>query len=247
VVVDGVSVGPVRSYTFTAVAANHTISASFAVGVQTRLSITVAKAIVDYGSSTPLTGVLYNSADPLHEVGMGDRLVTVQSASSATGPWVDLKTLTTSSVAGSVGTCTLTVTPAGPAYYRLHFVAGAADSSYGASLSFVVRVNVRPVLGIPKVPLSVRARRSFTVHGTLSPHFPAGQKTTEINIYRYKNRRWALIKQVSATNADSGGNTRYAVKVKLATKGKYRFRAYTALTVTWAGNATRLSTVLTVR
>jgi len=246
VLVDGVSVGAVTSYTFPAVSANRTISASFALGVQTRLSIGVGKTIVDYGSSILLTGVLYDSGDPLHEVGMGDRLVTVQSASSTMGPWADLKTLTTSSVAGFVGKCTLTVTPTGPTYYRLRFAAGA-NSGYGGSLSFVVRVGVRPVLGKPKVPLSVRAGRSFTVSGTLRPRFPAGKHTVAIKIYRYKNRHWLFTRQVSATNADSGGNTSYRVKVKLSTRGEYRFRAYTAPTVTWAADTTPLSTVLSVR
>ena len=246
VLVDGVSVGPVANYTFTAVAANHTISVSFAVGIQTRFSISVADTIVNYGSSTLLTGVLYDSADPLHEVGMGDRLVTVQSASSATGPWVDLETLTTSSGTGSVGMYTLTVTPPGPTYYRLRFVAGEG-SGYGGSLSFVVRVGVRPVLGTPKVPASARAGRSFTVYGTLDPQLPAGDETVQINVYRYKNRHWVFARQVAATNADSGGSTRYGVKVKLTTKGKYRFRAFTAPTVTWAGDTTGLSTVLTVK
>ena len=246
VLVDGASVGPVTRYIFPAVAANHTISASFAVGVQTRLPISVAKTIVTYGSSTKLTGVLYNSADPLHEVGMGDRLVTVQSASSPAGPWVDLKTLTTSSVAGSVGTFSVTVTPTGSTYYRLHFVA-AVDSGYGSVLSYFVRVGVRPVLGTPQVPSSVRARRSFTVFGTLTPRFPAGQKTVAIKVYRYKNRHWVFTRQVSATNGDSGGNTRYAVKLKLTAKGKYRFRAYSAPSAAWADATTARSRVLTVR
>ena len=248
VLVDGVSVGPATSYTFTAVAANHTISAGFAPGVQTRLSISVRKTIVNYGSSTLLSGALYDSGDPLHEVGMGDRLVTAQSASSATGPWVDLETLTTSSVAGSVGKFALTVTPTGSTYYRLRFVTGAgAGLVYGGSISFVVRVGVRPVLGTPKVPSSVKAGLSFTVHGTLDPRFPAGQKTVQIKVYRYKNRDWVFSREISATNADSDGSTRYSVKVKLTTKGKYRFGAYTAPTVTWAGDSTELSTVLTVK
>ena len=199
VLVDGVSVGPVTSYTFTAVSANHTISATFAPGVQTRLSISVGETTVDYGSSTLVSGVLYDSGDPLHEVGMGDRPVTVQTASSATGPWVDLETPTTSSVAGSVGTCTSTVTPTGPSYYRLRFMP-STSSGYGGSISFVVRVGVRPVLGTPKVPSSVRARRSFAVSGTLSPQMPAGQKTVAIKVYRYKNRHWISSSQVWAVN-----------------------------------------------
>jgi len=239
-------VGPLTSYAFTAVSANHTIRATFAAGVQTRLSISVAETTVDYGSSTLLSGVLYDSGDPLHEVGMGDRPVTVQSASSATGPWVDLETLTTSSAADSLGTCALTVTPTGPTYYRLRFVA-ATGSGYGGAISFVVRVGVRPVLGTPKVPSSVRARKAFAVSGTLDPQLPPGQKTVAIKVYRLKDRRWTFSGQVWAANADSGDGSRYGVKLKLTKKGKYRFRASTAPTLTWAGDTTELSRVLTVR
>ena len=177
---------------------------------------------------------------------MGERLVTVQSASLATGPWVDLKALTTSSVADALGTCTLAVTPTGSTYFRLRFVAGAG-LGYGGSISSVVRVAVRPVLGTPMAPSSVKAGRSFAVYGTLNPRFPAGQKTVEIKIYRYKKHRWVFTKRVSATNADSGGNTRYSAEVKLTTRGRCRFRAYAAPTATWAGDTTGLSTVLTVR
>ena len=246
VLVDGVSIGPVTSYVFQNVTADHAISASFAPSVRTRLSLSVAQAVVNFGSSTLLIGVLYDSGDPLREVGMGDQLVAVQTASSATGPWKDLESLTTSSVAGFAGTCTLTVTPTVSTYYRLRFVAGA-DIGYGGSLSLVVLVGVRPVLGTPTVRASVRAGRSFTVFGTLTPKFTAGEKTVQIKVYRYTNRRVVYVKQVSATNTDSGGTTRYGVKVKLVAKGQYRFRAYMAPSVSWAGNTTRLSTVLTVR
>jgi hypothetical protein len=111
----------------------------------------------------------------------------------------------------------------------------------------VVRVGVRPVLDTPKAPSSVKAGRSFTVYGTLKPQLPAGQKTVAIQVYRYKNHRWVFIRQVSATNADSGDSTRYGVRVKLTSQGRYRFRAYTAPTPTWAGDTTGLSMVLTVR
>jgi hypothetical protein len=93
----------------------------------------------------------------------------------------------------------------------------------------------------------VKARRAFAVSGTLNPQFPAGQKTVTIKVYRYKNRHWILIKQVSATNANAGGATKYGVAVALTTRGKYRFRASTAPSTTWASDATGLSTVLTVK
>ena len=246
VLIDGVSVGPVPRYTFAAVAADHSISATFAVGVQTRIAIGLARTVVTYGSPAVLTGVLYDSRDPSHEVGMGDRLVTVQVAPSATGPWLDLKTLTTSSAAGSVGACTLTVTPTGPTYYRLHFVAGP-DSGYGDCLSVVVRAAVRPALGTPKAPSSVRARRSFSVNGTLAPRLPTGQKTVQIKIYRLVKRHWVATSQVWAVNADSANATRYRAKVKLTARGKYRFQAYTAASTTWAAGSSSRSAVLAVR
>jgi hypothetical protein len=227
------------------VTADITVTAGFAVGTPTRVSIRAGATVVNYGRSTQLSGVLY-SGDTPNEVHMGGQVVTVQTASSAKGPWADLQTLTTSSVAGSEGTCTVTVTPRRATYYRVRFVAGAG-SDYGDSLSFVVRVGVRPVLGTPKAPTSVRARQVFTVSGTLTPRFPAGQKTVRIKIYYYKHRRWVFSRQVSATNANSGSTTRYSVKVKLSTKGKYRFLAYTVPTVIWAGVTTPLGRVLTVR
>ena len=177
---------------------------------------------------------------------MGGQPVMVQTSSSATGPWANLKTLTTSAVTGSVGACSVSVKPTGPTYYRFRFVAGAG-SGYGSSISFVVRVGVRPVPSAPKAPKSVKARHSFTVRGTLVPHFAAGQKTVQINIYRRKNRRWVLARQVLATNADKGALTSYAVKIKLTSKGRYRFQAYTLSTVTWPGGASQPSKILTVR
>jgi hypothetical protein len=246
VLVDGVSIGPITKYTFPAVATDHVISASFAVGVQTTFSISVAKSVVDYGGSTVLTGVLYSSADPLHPVGMGAQAVTLQSASSTAGPWADLNTHTTSSIAGSVGTFALTVAPTGPTYYRLRFLA-AADSGYGNGLSYFVRVSVRPVLGTPTMPLSARVRKSFTVRGTLSPRFPAGQKIVQIGVYRLQGRRWVLTDTVPAVSVDGGATSRYRANLKLAAKGKYRFRAYTVATVIWASDTTALSRILTVR
>ena len=246
VLVDGVSVGPVLAYTFPAVAADHTIDASFAAGAQTRLSIRVAKATITYGSATLLTGVLYDSADALHEVGMAAQHVTVQSALSYTGPWVDRKTLTTDSTAGSEGGWSWAVAPTRSTYYRVRFLSDP-NSDYGSVLSYFVKVGVRPALSVPTAPKYAKAKRWFTVLGTLKPRFTAGHKTVLVKVFRYQKRHWILVKQVSATNANGGANTRYQAKVRLTTRGKYRFSAYTAATVTWAGTTTGLSRVLSVK
>jgi hypothetical protein len=201
--------------------------------------------VVDHGGTTQISGALYDSRDPLHEVGMGGRSLTLRSAGSATGPWNALETLTTSSAAGSIGTCTATVAPLRPTYYQLRYAA-PAGSDYGSSLSYVIRVGVRPVLGKPVVPSSARAGRRFTVSGTVSPQFPAGVKTVTIDVYRVRNGRLVLTKKAAATNKAWRDDTKYGVGLRLS-KGTYRFRASTAATAAWAASTSGLSKVLIVR
>jgi hypothetical protein len=84
---------------------------------------------------------------------------------------------------------------------------------------------VRPLLGKPVPPTQVRARRSFTVRGSLTPHFTAGDKNVKVKAYRYRAGRWSRVKTLLAVNVDKNGVTEYRVRIKFGTKGKYRFRA----------------------
>ena len=246
VLVDGVSLGPLATHTFTAVAANHTISATFALGVQTELWIGADKNVVSYGGSTVLRGELsYVPTGTTTPVGLGGRLVTVEQAQSSMGPWEYLDTRTTSSLAGELGQLSLRVTPARPTYYRLRYVK-EAFSEYGSALSFFPKVGVRPLLGRPVAPTSVRARRGFTVYGSLKPHFTAGQKTVIIKVYRYRNGRWVYKMALSATNVDNGSFTKYRLKTGFNVRGKYRFKA-TSSAAGWAAATTSFSRTLVVR
>ena len=56
-----------------------------------------------------------------------------------------------------------------------------------------------------------------------------------------------MVKRLSATNANSGKYSKYVLRTKLTTKGKYRFRAYTRATSAWARGSSALSTTLTVK
>ncbi len=248
VLVDGTSVGPVTTYTFAAVSADHTISASFELGVQTGLWISSAKSVVTYGGSTMLHGELYDASDPEHPVGLGDRLVTVQYAASPTAPsweWETLGIYTTSSETATLGQFSVVISPKAPTYYRLKYVK-VPLSQYGGIQSFFETVNVRPALGRPVTPARVKARRYFTVYGSLKPHFTAGQKTVKIKVYRYKNRRYRYVKTLWATNVDNGSITKYRLRTRLTTKGKYRFRA-TSRPTGWAVKTTSFSKTLVVR
>lgn len=116
VLVDGISVGAVTSYTFTNVTANHTISASFAVNIYT-LTITSVNGTVtknpdqanySHGSTvqltaTPASGYIFTgwsgdatgSANPLTVTMEGNRNITANFA-------INTYTLTITSVNGTV-------------------------------------------------------------------------------------------------------------------------------------------------
>ncbi len=190
--------------------------------------------------------MLYDAADVRHQVGIGQASVVIQSAPSITGPWTDLETPTTSDEADTLGAYGALVTPERSTYYCARFV-GGPGSLYIDALSEFVKVSVRPLLGVPRAPSSVKRGRSFTVYGSLKPQFPAGQKTVKVKIHRFKDGRWVYLRQVSATNADNGASTRYAAKVRLKVRGKYRFTAYTVRTTSWAADSTKPSAILRVR
>jgi hypothetical protein len=87
------------------------------------------------------------------------------------------------------------------------------------------------------------------VYGSLRPHFTAGEKTVKVKVYRYKNRRWAYVKTLSATNVDNGAFTKYRLRTRLSTKGSYRFQAATTAMTTpgWALATSSNSRRLVVR
>ena len=246
VTVDGASVGPKTTHTFVGVVADHTISATFAPGIQTQLWFRFAKNVVNYKSSTLLQGELsYTPVGKTSPVGLGGQLVTVQYASSAMGPWEFLGTCTTSSSDATLGQFSLRITPEAPTWYRLQYKAEPL-SEFGSLGTDNKKVGVRPNLGRPVTTTSVRAGRYFIVYGSLKPHFAAGEKTVKIKVYRFRNGRWVYVKALSATNIDSGSITKYRIRTRLTTRGKYRFRA-TSTAPGWAVATTTYSRTLVVK
>lgn len=243
VLVDGASVGRVKSYPFTNVTESHTIRAVFAYGADTSIAPFSAKrTLLDWGQSTLLTGWLYDTSGA-QKKGMGGEVVELFSASSIDGPWTSVATLTTSATAGSVGMVTRLVKLTRPTYFWLRYDP-PEDSELAGSDSNYLKVNVRPVLGTPQVPLSVKAKRTFTVYGSLKPKSTAGQKIVKVKMYRYRNGRWVYVRANWATNYDSGSYTQYRAKFSISVKGKYRFRAVTTM---WADDTTPLSRTMTVK
>jgi len=242
--IDGVSQGPMPAYTFTDVAADHTVAATFLSGIQTSLTISLDNSLVTYGRSTVVRGRLM---DAVAQVGLGgeDYTVFVEAAASPIGPWDAVGEVYPSTVGGQVGQLALKVQPTAPTYYRVRYVA-APLSPYGGSTSRVVRVSTRPYLSRPVPPRSVKARRAFTVSGTLKPQATAGTKTVKVKIYRYRRGHWRLVKSVWATNVNSGDFSKYRLRMRLARRAKYRFRA-TSTPSGWSPTTTGRSRTLVVR
>ena len=237
------------SYTFGAVVADHTISATFAPGVQPTLWIGVTKTVVTHGSSAFLQGELSAENELGTPVGLGGRTVVVEHTSTPNNPssWRTLATYTTSTETATLGQLvpSLKITPTAPTSYRLRY-AKESQSQYGPAASDVKSVRVRPLLGRPVVPTSVRAGRWFILYGSLKPDFTAGEKTVKVKAYRYKNRRWVYVKTLTATNVDNGAFTKYRLRTRFTIRGTYRFRA-TTTAAGWAAATSSDSKRLVVR
>ena len=98
--------------------------------------------------------------------------------------------------------------------------------------------------------MAVKHGRYFNVRGSLKPHFAAGAKTVKIVAYRYRNHQWLKYRTYRATNVDQGAYTKYLLKVRIAQKGKFRFRAFTSRTTVdpiFSAASTRYSKLLLVK
>jgi len=131
VLVDGVSVGAVTSYMFPNVAADHTISATFAVNVKTvsRTSINTSATSIRYGRTVRLFGFVVPNAH-------GQR-VTIQRYLGA-GRWANFTTATL--LSNSSYTRTISKMRRGNWYFRTVY---SGTSTVAASTSRYVKVVVR--------------------------------------------------------------------------------------------------------
>ena len=196
--------------------------------INTTLNPSASAPTITWGARVLLTATLMDDLNP--PTALGGQFVRVEwSPTGATASWILLATVTTGSGQYETGQYTKDDSPTQKTYYRFSYL---GDGTYGPTISPTVVVNVRPALGVPKVPTSAKVNKSFTVSGTLKPRFTAGTKTVTLTAYRYRNHKWAKYKTYKATNADSGSYTKYSLTLKISKKGKYRFKASTAATTT---------------
>ncbi|HET6351467.1 MAG TPA: hypothetical protein VFG89_04975 [Coriobacteriia bacterium] len=108
-------------------------------------------------------------------------------------------------------------------WYRASF---AGDTAYKASSSAVVIAKPKVSLGTPVAPKTMKAKKGYTVYGSLKPKHTSGSKSS-VRIYKYKwvSKKWKAYGYVRATNTNYHGYTRYKVKMSLPSKGTWKLVA----------------------
>jgi len=96
-----------------------------------------------------------------------------------------------------------------------------ANHTISASFSAMPRVN----LGAPTAPKTMKRSKSYTVHGWLKPRHANGTKPVRIYKYKKAGDKWKSYGYVKAIASNYGAYSRYKVKMKLTSKGKWRLRA----------------------
>jgi hypothetical protein len=209
----------------------------------TKLTVTAQSPSVDWGATAVLNGVLQTATEP--PLPVDQEQVLVQYAVTSVGPWHDAATVTNTAAPYSSGAYTYSWTTSRNYYWLMTF-AGVPDV-WGPSAGAVTLVKVKPVLGRPACPASVRARRTFIVSGSLKPRSRVGSRTVKVTAERYARGKWTAYRSFVATNADSGSYSKYSARVTISRLGRYRFRAATADTAKLAAARSAYSRRMFVR
>ena len=202
--------------------------------VPTSLAASPAETTVTIGAGATITAVLTDTDESLP---IGGQVVRVEQATTNTGPWTLVQTVTND---GTSGAYSLAVVSLQTTYYRFVF---EATDTYATSTSSVLTVKVKPVLSTPTSPTSVKKNKSFTVKGTVQPGAPGGPGV-KIQTYRKHNGHWSKYKSAYTTTRSG---TKYSVKIKINATGKFKFKATIATSSKFVGMTTGYSKVMTVK
>ena len=201
------------------------IAVPVAAAATTSLTAKANSYTVTWGKFTIVTATLMDTSGAT-PVAIGDQTVRLEwSLTGAPLSWNLLAEITTDDGQYYTGQYAGVVYPKQLTYYRFNFL---GNGGYDPAPSNVLVIQARPALGVPTVPKSAKVNKSFTVYGSLKPHFPAGAKTVKLTAYRYNGHSWVSVKTYKATNYDDGSYTKYKLSLKIAKKGKYKFKASTA-------------------
>lgn len=109
------------------------------------------------------------------------------------------------------------------AYLRVRVLSSTGRQG---SVSAAERILVRPYMRTPIAPSTMSRSSSYTVYGYLKPRHASGSYPVRIYKYRYVGGEWKSYGYVKAKASNYSSYTKYSVKVKLTTRGRWRLRAY---------------------
>jgi len=184
--------------------------------VATNLSLRVSVVQPAYGAPSVVSGRL-TRATTAGGVIAGQRVQLQRGVASG---WARVADATT----GSSGEVAFTVRPAGATTYRLRFE--GAPGRFEPKSSIVATVRPKTAVGAPVAPKTMRRGKAYTVYGSLKPRHASGTKPVRIYKYKKVGGNWKSYGYVKATASNYSAYSRYKVKMKLTSKGKWRLRAY---------------------
>ena len=202
---------------------------AFAAPAPTSWTISPSPRRSPYGQGVTLNGTLMSNG-----AAVGGLWVDFAQATTQTGSYEVLYKVTTAEGAYYTGTYSVAVMPLQTMYYRFQW---AGDATYGPSNSDVVPVQVKPSLGKPTCPSSVKSGKKFTVKGTVKPG-EGISPTVKIKAYR-RNSNGAYESYKTYTATVTG--TEYKASITISKTGKYKFKATTGANAQFAANETSLS------
>ena len=208
---------------------------ALAAPAETEWTVSPASKIITYGNGVTLNGTLMSDS-----VAVGGLWVDFAQATTQSGSYEVLYKVTTSESAYYTGTYSVAVMPLQTTYYRFQWT---GDAQYLASISDAIPVQVKPSLGKPTVPSSIKSGKKFTAEGTVKPG-EGVSPTVKIKAYR-KNSSGTYSSYKTYTATMDG--TEYMASIKISKTGKYKFKATTGANAQFAANETGFSSVMTVK
>ena len=201
----------------------------------TEWTVNPTSKIITYGQGVILNGTLMSNG-----AAVGGLWVDFAQATTQSGSYEVMYKVTAPSGPYATGTYSIAVMPMQTMYYRFQW---EGDADYLASDSDVIPVQVKPSLGKPSCPSSVKKNKKFTVKGSVKP----GQGVSpavKIKAYRQKNNgAWVGYK----TYGSKVSGTKYTASIKISKTGKFKFKASTANTAAFAAGLSSYSKVLKVK
>ena len=208
---------------------------ALAAPASTSWTVSPQSKTLTYGQGVILNGTLMSGM-----TAVGGLWVDFAQATTANGSYEVLFKVTTAEGAYYSGTYSVPVMPLQTTYYRFQW---PGDDTYAASNSDVIPVQVKPSLGKPSCPSSIKSGKKFTVKGTVKPG-EGVSPAVKIRAYR-RNSSGTYVSYKTYNSTVTG--TQYKVTIKINNTGKYKFKATTGGTAQFAANESSFSKVLTVK